>query len=280
MNRPPNFEDSPGYRRVAADGATDTVIDIGPARIGDDSFTLIAGPCAIESADQIDETAHLVADAGATALRGGAYKPRTSPYSFQGLGLDAVEMMRRAADDADLGMITEVPGPEQIEAMAPLVDAFQVGARNMQNFVLLEALGQTDHPVLLKRNFGATATEWLFAAEHIAAAGNDRIVLCERGIRTFGDELRFTLDIAGALWAQRESHLPVIVDPSHATGDPQLVAPLVRAAYAAGLDGAMVEVHPRPRCARCDGDQALDVPAFHNLCTELTDLAAGERGTT
>lgn len=270
MNRPPELDitdhDAP---RVARRGRADSVIDVGTTAVGDGSFCLIAGPCAVESADQITEAARLVADAGAALLRGGAFKPRTSPYTFQGLGIEGVEMMRKAADDAGLPLVTEIPAPDHLEAMAPLVDAFQVGARNMQNFSLLEALGDADCPVLLKRSFGATPTEWLLAAEHLAEAGNERIILCERGIRSFGDELRFTLDLAGALWVRRRTHLPVVVDPSHATGDPDLVADLVAAGRAAGLDGAMVEVHPRPTRARCDGDQALAPDDFRALISGL-----------
>lgn len=268
MNRPPRL-DTDEFPRVARNGRRDTDVSVGSVRVGGTDFCLIAGPCAIESDDQITRAAHFVADHGAAVLRGGAFKPRSSPYSFQGRGLEGLRSMRRAADKAGLPLVTEIPSPDQLEAMEPWVDAFQVGARNMQHFPLLQALGSTHRPVLLKRHFGASLTEWLLAAEYIADAGNEQIILCERGIRAFGDELRFTLDLAGAVWVKNKTHLPVIVDPSHATGQPELVAPLVCATRAAGLDGAMVEVHPRPDRALCDGRQALDKPAFAALIDDL-----------
>lgn len=272
MNRPPQAEPDCKYPRVARAGRPGTVVQIGEVALGAGAFCVIAGPCAIESPDQIRRSANDVVAAGADVLRGGAFKPRTSPYSFQGLGLEGVEMMRQAADQAGLPLVTEVPSAARIAEMAPLVDAFQVGARNMHNFELLCALGQTDHPVLLKRSFGATLTEWLLAAEYIAESGNDRIVLCERGIRAWGDELRFTLDLAGAVWAKRRCRLPVVVDPSHATGCPELVPPLCRASCAAGLDGVMVEMHPDPSQARCDGDQALVPPQLELICEQLRQI--------
>ena len=267
MKRPPQL-DSEEYPLVARKERPDTVVGIGSATVGD-GFCLIAGPCAVESEEQIDETARFVATEGAAVLRGGVFKPRTSPYAFQGTGLDGLHTMRRAADAARIPLVTEVPSPELVDAMLPLVDAFQIGARNMQNFPLLKAVGHCDRPVILKRGFASTLTEWLLAAEYIADAGNEAIILCERGIRTFGGELRFTLDLAGALWARRKTHLPIIIDPSHATGHPDLVAPLVHAAHAAGLQGAMVEVHPHPHRALCDASQALDKPAFTALTETL-----------
>lgn len=263
------------YRRVHRSARTDrSVVEFGDTRFGDGGFTVIAGPCSVESADQIERAAEIVAHHGGDALRGGAFKPRTSPYSFQGLGMEGVEMMRRAADDCDLPMVTEVMTPERVDEMAPRVDAFQLGARNMQNFDLLRAVGATGKPVLLKRGFGATLEEWLLAAEYILAAGNDRVVMCERGIRTFGHETRFTLDLAGARWVRRQTHLPVVADPSHATGDPSLIPSMASAAAAAGLDGVMVEVHPAPGEALSDGDQALVPEAFGELMDHLRRVAA------
>lgn len=264
---------NPDYPRIARGKRPKTVVTIGAARFGDGHFALIAGPCAVESAEQIDQAALKVKKAGASVLRGGVFKPRTSPYSFQGLGLEGLKLMRRAADQAELPLVTEIPGTAELEAMLPFVDAFQVGARNMQNFPLLKALAKAGKPVLLKRGFGATLTEWLLAAEYLAMDGNDQIILVERGIRTAGHELRFTLDLAGALWAQRQTHLPVFIDPSHATGRPELVEPLLRAALASGLDGAMVEVHPSPDQARCDGDQALTSAEFSSITKNLSSLA-------
>ncbi len=255
-------------------GVESHVVHIGDVPFGGKGFAVIAGPCAVESATMIHDAAQRVATLGADVLRGGAFKPRTSPYSFQGLGLDGLSMMREAADAQGIPLVTEVLSPELVEAMDPHVDAFQVGARNMQNMALLQALGETDKPVLLKRNFGATATEWLLAAEHIATAGNDRIILCERGIRSFGDETRFTLDIAGALWAQDRSRLPVIIDPSHAIGLPALIPRAAAATLAAGLDGLIVEVHPTPADALCDGSQALTPDQFDAMMADLETLAA------
>lgn len=265
---------NPDYPKVSrGHRTTTTVVQIGPASFGDGRFGLIAGPCAVESASQIEEAALEVAQAGAVLLRGGVFKPRTSPYAFQGLGLDGLKLMRRAADKAQIPLVTEVPGVRELEQMYDLVDAFQVGARNMQNFALLQALAKSDRPVLLKRGFGATLTEWLLAAEYLASGGSDQIILVERGIRTPGEELRFTLDLAGALWAQRQTHLPIIIDPSHATGHPDLVEPLLKAALAAGLDGAMVEVHPTPHNARCDAKQALTPTKFAAITAALQPLA-------
>ena len=249
------------------------VVCIGDVPFGGDRFAVIAGPCAVESKSMLDATAEAVAQRGANVLRGGAFKPRTSPYSFQGVGLKGVEMMHRTSREQGIPFVTEVMAPSLVEEMAPLVDAFQIGARNMQNIPLLQAVGGTDRPVVLKRNFGASVTEWLLAAEHIACAGNDAIILCERGIRSFGDETRFTLDVAGAMWARRRSRLPVIFDPSHAIGIPALLAQAASAGLAAGLDGVMVEVHPRPEAAKCDGEQALTTDQFAALIDRLHAFA-------
>ncbi|MGM0558160.1 MAG: 3-deoxy-7-phosphoheptulonate synthase [Myxococcota bacterium] len=263
------------YPRVArTTKASTSQVSIGDVTFGDGDFVVIAGPCSIESSDQIDRIAALVRDHGARVLRGGAFKPRTSPYSFQGLGLEGIELMRRASLRHDIPIVTEIMGETALEEMEPRVDAFQVGARNMQNYDLLRALGQTDKPVLLKRNFGATLREWMLAAEYIAAGGNERIILCERGIRTFDVETRFTLDLAGALWAKERTHLPVIVDPSHATGLPGLIPKLAAAAVATELDGVMVEVHDQREEALSDADQALSPTQFDELIDRVTAITA------
>lgn len=263
-----SFEDLRVHRNAPAQEVL-----VGDVRFGGEEFIVIAGPCAVESAEQIDDTAALVARAGGRILRGGAYKPRTSPYSFRGLGLEGIEMMRKASLRHGIPIVTEIMSVDAIEAMEPRVDAFQVGTRNMHNFDLLVELGRTRKPVLLKRGFGATLTEWMYAAEYIARGGNDQIIFCERGIRSFGEETRFTLDLAGALWVKEQTWLPVIIDPSHATGTPVLVPSLVRAALASGLDGVMVEVHHDPVHALSDGDQALTPAAFEALMVQTAELA-------
>ncbi len=254
------------------DGSRSTV-RIGDVALGDERFVVIAGPCAVENREQIELTARWVHEHGGSILRGGAYKPRTSPYSFQGLGAEGVELLRRASMKAGIPFVTEVLSPADVDELSPRVDAFQVGTRNMHNFALLDALGRQSKPVMLKRGFGATLREWILAAEYIARGGNDQIVLCERGIRAFGEETRFVLDIAGALWVREHTRLPVIVDPSHATGVPSLVSPLCRAALAAGLDGAMVELHPDPTTALSDADQALRFEEFEALMDGLAPIA-------
>lgn len=256
---------------ASADGRT--VVRIGDVAVGGDAFTVIAGPCAVESREQIELTARWVDEHGGAILRGGAFKPRTSPYSFQGLGAEGVELLRRASLKTGVPFVTEVLSPADVEMLSPRVDALQIGTRNMHNFALLDAVGRQDKPVLLKRGFGATLREWLLAAEYIARAGNEQIVLCERGIRSFDEQTRFVLDLAGALWVRERSRLPVIVDPSHATGTPSLVGPLCRAAVAAGLDGVMIEVHPEPQAALSDGDQALRFEEFERLMRELRPIA-------
>jgi 3-deoxy-7-phosphoheptulonate synthase len=248
-------------------------VRFGDVEFGGDAFVVIAGPCAVESPAQIDAAAGLVALHGATVLRGGAFKARTSPYTFQGLGLDGVKLMREAADRYGLRMITEVLSERDIEAMDPWVDAFQVGSRNMDNTALLKELGRGTKPVMVKRGFAATIREWLLAAEYIVVGGNEQVVLCERGIRTFSNETRFTLDLAGAVLAHRQTHLPVIIDPSHATGNPALIPALAAATLAAGLDGLMVEVHPDPSSALSDADQALPPALYAEMMTLLRRIA-------
>ncbi len=250
-----------------------TQVRVGSVVFGGDSFIVIAGPCAVESLDQIIDAAQLVTAHGARVLRGGAFKARTSPYAFQGLGLEGVRFMREAADHFGIQMITEVLSEKDVEAMEPWVDAFQVGSRNMDNTALLKELGQVSKPVMVKRGFAATIKEWLLAAEYILVGGNEQVILCERGIRTFSNETRFTLDLAGAVFARQHTHLPVIVDPSHATGNPSLIPALAAATLAAGLDGLMVEVHPDPSIALSDADQALSPALFIEMMTLLQRIA-------
>ena len=238
--------------------------------IGPDTFTLIAGPCAIESKEQAAEAARMAQSAGATIIRGGAFKPRTSPYAFQGLGLTGLEILAGIRDALGLPVVSEVVDPRDVPMVAEHVDMLQVGTRNMANFGLLQAVGEAGKPVLLKRGMTATIEEWLMAAEYIAQRGNLDVVLCERGIRTFEPATRNTLDISAVPVVQAASHLPVIVDPSHASGRKDLVVPLSRAAIAVGADGVIVDVHPDPETALCDGPQAL-------LGAELRELAQAVR---
>jgi 3-deoxy-7-phosphoheptulonate synthase len=251
-----------------------TTVKVGPAAVGRELFTMIAGPCAVESEEQAMEAARSAKDAGATILRGGAFKPRTSPYSFQGLGARGLEILAECRSETGLPVVTEVVEPRDVELVAAWADALQIGTRNMQNFALLKEVGATSKPVLLKRGLSATIEEWLMAAEYIAQRGNSEIILCERGIRTFEPSTRFTLDLAGMAVAQQETHLPVIVDPSHATGLKELVAPMARAAIAAGADGVMIDVHANPGAALCDGPQALGPDELQVLSKELHTLAA------
>jgi 3-deoxy-7-phosphoheptulonate synthase len=250
-----------------------TTVKVGPAAVGRETFTIIAGPCAVESEGQALAAARGAKAAGATILRGGAFKPRTSPYSFQGLGERGLEILARCREDTGLPVVTEVMEPRDVELVASWADALQVGTRNMQNFALLREVGATSKPVLLKRGFSATVEEWLMAAEYVAQRGNSEIILCERGIRTFETATRNTLDLGGMVVAQQESHLPVIVDPSHAMGHRELVAPMARAAIAAGADGVMVDVHHDPGEALCDGPQALTPADLLELSKDLNALA-------
>jgi 3-deoxy-7-phosphoheptulonate synthase len=252
----------------------DSVFPIDGISIGGKDLVLIAGPCAVEDRNQILETAHAVREAGAQALRGGAFKPRTSPYAFQGLGEEGLELLAEAREATGLPIVTEVMSPEQVPVVAKYADVLQIGARNMQNFALLNAAGESQHPVLLKRGSAATIEEFLMAAEYILSHGNRRVILCERGIRTFETATRNTLDVAAIPVLKRETHLPVIVDPSHAGGRAELVAPLAFAAIAAGADGLIVEVHPEPEHALSDGDQSLAPPAFEDLMRRLVPFIA------
>lgn len=247
----------------------DSVVRVGDTLIGGQTLTLIAGPCAIESRQQLLETALKVAEAGATILRGGAFKPRTSPYSFQGLAEEGLRLLAEAREATGLPVVTEVIAAEDVEMVASYSDVLQVGARNMQNYTLLRAVGRASKPVLLKRGLSATIEEWLLAAEYIMAEGNHDVVLCERGIRTHETYTRNTLDLAAVALARQLSHLPVIVDPSHATGRSRLVMPLSRAALAAGAHGVMVEVHPIPAEALSDGPQSLTPLEFSAMAKTL-----------
>ena len=250
----------------------DTVVSVGKARIGQD-FCLIAGPCAVESSEQVTSIARQMSAAGAQLLRGGAFKPRTSPYTFGGLGAEGLELLCRAGRETGLPVVSEITDPRQLPLFRE-VDVLQVGARNMQNFELLRELGRQEKPVLLKRSFGATVTELLQAAEYILAGGNERVILCERGIRTFETDSRATLDVAGIAVLKEQSHLPVLADPSHAAGRRELVAPLALAAAAAGADGLMIEVHDRPEEALSDGRQALTCGEFARLARRVQALTA------
>ncbi len=251
----------------------DSVIPVGNTHIGPGNLTIMAGPCAIESKEQLMETAFAVKRAGATFLRGGAYKPRTSPYSFQGLEEEGLKYMKEAREATGLNVICEVTSQRAIEAAAKYVDMLQIGARNMQNFELLKEAGKSGVPVLLKRGLAATIDEWLNAAEYIISEGNPNIVLCERGIRTFETATRTTLDISAVPVLKTKSHLPVIVDPSHATGVRAYVEPLAKCAVAVGADGLMIEVHPCPEHALSDGPQSLTFEQFDALTKELVPFA-------
>ncbi|NBO52747.1 MAG: 3-deoxy-7-phosphoheptulonate synthase [bacterium] len=251
-----------------------TVVKVRDAVIGGGSLTLMAGPCSIESREQLFDVAAGVAAAGATLLRGGAFKPRTSPYAFQGLGLEGLRLLAEARERTGLPIITEVMEPAQVDMVAEFADVLQIGTRNMQNFSLLNAVGRTRMPVMLKRGLSGTVEEWLLAAEYILAAGNRNVILCERGIRTFETAARNTLDLNAVPILRRLTHLPVIVDPSHATGKRWMVAPMSYAGVAAGADGIMVEVHPKPEEAWSDGEQSLTVPMFTRLARELRSIHA------
>jgi 3-deoxy-7-phosphoheptulonate synthase len=248
-----------------------TVVNVRGVRIGDGSLVVGAGPCSVESREQLFSTARAVKDAGAHLLRGGAYKPRTSPYEFQGLGVEALGLLREVREEFGLPVVTEVMSTEDVDVICEHVDMLQVGARNMQNFALLRRLAVIDKPVLLKRGPSASVKEWLLAAEYLLAGGNRNVVLCERGIKTFETETRNTLDLASAALAREMSHLPVIVDPSHGTGRRSLIAPLSRAAAALGADGLLVEVHPCPERALSDGPQSLDFDGFRHLMKSLAE---------
>ena len=264
------------YRLAAhpsGDRATRPVRVSDKVTIGGAAITVIAGPCSVESGEMIVDVANRVRHLGAVMLRGGVFKPRTSPYSFSGLGASALELLESARNASTLPVVTEVMDTRQVELVSRSADMLQVGARNMQNFSLLEEVGRSHKPVLLKRGLSATTTELLLAAEHVMAAGNSNVVLCERGIRTFETSTRSTLDVSAIPVLKEETHLPVIVDPSHAGGRARLVIPLALASIAAGADGIMVEVHPDPDSALSDGDQSLTIEMFGELMRAATAVA-------
>jgi len=250
-----------------------SIIDVSGVKIGGEELVVMAGPCSIESEEQVIKSAEYVKSAGAHMLRGGAYKPRTSPYSFQGLEEDGLKFMAKAREVTGLPIISEVTNPKYVDTVYKYVDMFQVGARNIQNFALLQLLGQTDKPILLKRGMATTIEEYLMAAEYILAEGNQKVVLCERGIRTFETATRNTLDISAVPVIKDKSHLPIIIDPSHSGGHRQYVPALSKAAIAAGADGLIIEVHPDPDNALCDGAQSLNPQQFIQLMGEMKAIA-------
>ncbi|KAF0208015.1 MAG: 3-deoxy-7-phosphoheptulonate [Actinobacteria bacterium] len=268
------------YKLVSRDfQPEDTVIRVGTTTVGGGAFAMIAGPCSIESEEQLFSTARAVKAAGATMLRGGAYKPRSSPYAFQGMGLDGLKLLRAAGDEVGLPVVTEVLDVRDAEKVAEWADVLQVGARNMQNFMMLDELGTFRKPILLKRGLSATIEELLSAAEYVLKGGNRDLILCERGIRTFETYTRNTLDLAAVAALKALTHLPVIVDPSHATGRRELISPMCRASVATGADGLMVEVHIDPEHARCDGPQSLRPEEFSALVRDLAPLVTLEGRT-
>lgn len=252
--------------------AEDTQVEVGSYRLGGEQVIVIAGPCAVESEDILRETAFKVRAAGAMMLRGGAFKPRTSPYSFQGLGEKGLKILARVGEEMNMPVVSELMDSEDIDLLVEHVDVVQIGARNMQNFSLLRKLGRINKPVILKRGMAATIEEWLMAAEYILAAGNSNVILCERGVRSSEPWTRNTLDLSAVALVKNLSHLPVIVDPSHGTGVRGLVAPMARAAVAAGADGLMIEVHPCPEKALSDGEQSLPPAEFSQMMRQVEAL--------
>ncbi|PYT01003.1 MAG: 3-deoxy-7-phosphoheptulonate synthase [Acidobacteria bacterium] len=246
-----------------------TVVWVGDVPIGSDEAVVMAGPCSVESSEQVTSTALAVRELGAVILRGGAYKPRTSPYDFQGLGVEGLQLLREAGDAANMPIVTEIMSEDDVAIVCEYADMLQVGARNMQNFALLKKLARTRKPILLKRGPSATVKEWLSAAEYLLHGGNENVVLCERGIKTFDNSLRNTLDLAAVALAKELTHLPVVVDPSHATGKRSIIPACARAALAIGADGVIVEVHPEPEKAWSDGAQSLTFENFAELMSGL-----------
>ena len=250
----------------------DTVVDVSGVKIGGNHMAMIAGPCSVESEEQVIEIAKAAKASGANILRGGAFKPRTSPYSFQGMGLEGLDILCKAREVTGLPICTELMSAEYLEIFDEKVDLIQIGARNMQNFDLLKKLGQTKRPILLKRGLNATFEEWVMSAEYIMAAGNPNVIFCERGIRTFETYTRNTLDLQAIPVMRRRSHLPIIVDPSHAGGKWWLVEPMAKAAVACGADGLMIEVHNNPECALCDGGQSLKPEKYDRMMKEIKGI--------
>jgi len=251
----------------------DTIVSVNGIQIGGKRVVVMAGPCAVEDDKQLMATAMVVKEAGACILRGGAYKPRTSPFAFQGLEESGLKLLRQSKEQFDLPVVTEVVDPHEVTKVAQYADILQVGARNMQNYALLREIGKSRHPVLLKRGLSATVAEWLTAADYLLAGGNDQVILCERGIRTFEDTTRFSMDIGSIPVIKKFSHLPLVVDPSHAAGHYSLVPALAKAAVAAGADGLLIEVHPNPKDALVDGLQSLTPSDFARLMQELRPIA-------
>ena len=251
----------------------DSVVDIAGVKIGGGHLGLIAGPCSVESYEQVLEIAKAAKASGANLLRGGAFKPRTSPYSFQGLGVEGLDILCAVREEVGLPIVTEPMSPQYLDLFNEKVDLIQIGARNMQNFDLLKQLGQVDKPILLKRGLNATYEEWIMSAEYIMASGNENVILCERGIRTFETYTRNTLDLQSVPVLHKKTHLPVVIDPSHAGGKWWLVEPMAKAAVAAGADGLMVEVHNNPECALCDGAQSLKPEKYDELIRQVKQIA-------
>src|SRR6056297_388848 len=251
-----------------------TVVDLGDGvKVGGSELTVMAGPCSVESREQIIETAKIVKAGGAKILRGGAFKPRTSPYSFQGLGEEGLKIMARAREKTGLKIVTELMDIEHIDVVCQYTDIIQIGARNMQNYSLLKEIGKLDKPIMLKRGMAATIKEWLLAAEYVMNEGNHNVILCERGVRTFGEETRNTMDLSSIPLVQQISHLPVIADPSHGTGRWELVTPVARASAAVGADGIMIEVHPEPENALSDGPQSLKPEKYYSMMEEVAAIS-------
>jgi len=250
-----------------------TKVKVRDVLVGGEKIVVIAGPCSVESREQLLSVARSVKASGASMLRGGAFKPRTLPYSFQGLGLNGLKLLAEARDETGLPVVTEVMAPEDVVVVEEYADVLQIGARNMQNFPLLKRVGEASRPVMLKRGISATIEEWLSSAEYVLAEGNEDVIMCERGIRTFEKLTRFTLDLTAVPLLKELSHLPVIVDPSHGTGVRALVKPMAKASVAAGADGLLVEVHPRPEEAKSDGEQSLRPNEFQSLIEDLRPLA-------
>ncbi len=263
------------YKIVSRDSHdADTVINVGGVPIGGNTIQIIAGPCSVETQEQMEQSAKAVAEAGCRMMRGGAFKPRTSPYAFQGVGVEGLEMFQKAAKAHNLPIVTELMDVRMLDTfLEHNVDVIQIGTRNMQNFDLLKEVGKVHTPVILKRGMSATISEWLMAAEYIAASGNHNIIFCERGVRSFETAYRNMLDVTAISVLKRETHLPVIIDPSHAGGKAWMVPSLSRAAIAAGADGLLIEIHPRPAEAWCDADQALSPNQLNELMVELKGIA-------
>lgn len=257
-------------REFKAEG---TLVKVGDTVIGGGELVVMAGPCAVEDEEQLLSTARAVKAAGATVLRGGAFKPRSSPYSFRGMGVQGLKLLALARSETGLPVVTEVMASEDVDMVAQYADILQIGTRNSQNFNLLDAVGKTKKPVLLKRGFAATYEEWLLAAEYVLSGGNSQVILCERGIRTFETATRFTMDLSAIPMIKSLSHLPIIADPSHSTGRANLVAPMTLAAVAAGAHGIIVDVHPNPAVAKCDGAQALTFESFESMMVQVRAVA-------